>query len=403
MTTSVEDRARSDTIVIKGEKNWSRPSTPISTTPEFRPEPHTLLSPVDSPRHLESPEPLPEVEGETPITNPDPDSEQPILQYDTSANPALRRQRYSGTSTMEERLQMMPERRPMPWRPGVEHGADLETVGESRRKQIIFGCLLATRGNVVKQPCNTCANGRGKFNVCVALDGYFKGACASCQLSGRPNRCSIKKNDDVKEARGDLESPSAISSEGSQPASQREREPSAGDPLAKRRRIDAPTQHETDQRAQWDQKPPVMEIRSQTNGAAPQPPWPTVNGPMSLPNPNLPAMSNGSRHTSHNSFDRDRPAWAAVNQPILAPIQQLVGNGQEPAMGDPRNESRSIIFDGDRREETFTNEERPTALIETMPKNKQRQIYGLVSGIQGGIEHLQRELDTLKKALGIDD
>ena len=49
------------------------------------------------------------------------------------------------------------------------------------------------------------------------------------------------------------------------------------------------------------------------------------------------------------------------------------------------------------------NEEGSVALIDTFPKSKQRQVYGLVSGLQGGIENLQRELDTLKKALGIDD
>jgi len=93
---------------------------------------------------------------------------------------------------MEERLQSMPEKRTLPWRPGVEAGAEQETGGESRRKQIRFGCLLATRGDVADPPCLSCANGRGKFALCVALEGYFKGACASCQLSGRPNRCSIK-------------------------------------------------------------------------------------------------------------------------------------------------------------------------------------------------------------------
>lgn len=42
-------------------------------------------------------------------------------------------------------------------------------------------------------------------------------------------------------------------------------------------------------------------------------------------------------------------------------------------------------------------------LIDTLPKAKQRQVYGLMSGIQGGIDHLQRELNSLKNALGIDD
>ena len=89
----------------------------------------------------------------------------------------------------------MPEKRPMPWRPGVDAGADIETGGESRRKQIRFGCLLATRGDVVSAPCVSCANGRGKFSICVADPSLFRGACAGCQLSGRPNRCSIKQSD----------------------------------------------------------------------------------------------------------------------------------------------------------------------------------------------------------------
>ena len=50
-----------------------------------------------------------------------------------------------------------------------------------------------------------------------------------------------------------------------------------------------------------------------------------------------------------------------------------------------------------------TIEERSGALIDILPKSKQRQVYGLISGLQGGIENLQRELDSLKKVLGIDD
>lgn len=97
--------------------------------------------------------------------------------------------------TTEERLMAMPEKRAMPWRPGVDPGADIETGGESRRKQIRFGCLLATRGEIVPAPCVSCANGRGKFSVCVADPTLFRGACAGCQLSGRPNRCSIKQGE----------------------------------------------------------------------------------------------------------------------------------------------------------------------------------------------------------------
>jgi hypothetical protein len=183
--------ADEDTIVVKGEYNWSRPSSPESMSSEVEPLVANLLAQINTPRNLESPEPLEESNSTTNQALPSsyPQSSQ------VPSHPTPRPRPRPNIPTMEERLLQMPELRPLPWRDGVEPGADNETGGESRRKQIRFGCLLATRGEVQEVPCNSCANGRGKFNVCVALDGYFKGACASCQLSGRPNRCSIKKND----------------------------------------------------------------------------------------------------------------------------------------------------------------------------------------------------------------
>lgn len=176
-----------------GEYSWSRPSTPDSMD-DIELEPNVvanLLKHINTqaPQNLESPEPL-EDEGSTPSF--------PLERRDSELgqSASLPRQRHRpNVSTMEERLMLMPEKRPLPWREGVEPGSENETGGESRRKQIRFGCLLATRGDIQEVPCQSCANGRGKFRVCVALEGYFKGACASCQLSGRPNRCSIKKGD----------------------------------------------------------------------------------------------------------------------------------------------------------------------------------------------------------------
>ncbi|KAH8589070.1 hypothetical protein B0O99DRAFT_340182 [Bisporella sp. PMI_857] len=75
----------------------------------------------------------------------------------------------------------MPEKRPLPWRPGVETSAEVEIGGDSRKKQIRFGCLLATRRDIIDPPRLSCSNGQGKFALCVGLEGYFKGACASCQ------------------------------------------------------------------------------------------------------------------------------------------------------------------------------------------------------------------------------
>lgn len=57
----------------------------------------------------------------------------------------------------------------------------------------------------------------------------------------------------------------------------------------------------------------------------------------------------------------------------------------------------------ERREDAGGNDSSTGALIDTLPKNKQRQLYGVLSGLQGGIENLQRELDSLKKTLGVED
>lgn len=184
-----------DTIVVKGDGDdeWAGPSSPESIGSDIDFAPRTKMA-IDSPQDLESPEP--EQADETSIESASSASKQ-----NHTTKPKYLNQisfRDPGSSTMEERLQMMPAKRTLPWREGVEAGSELETGGDSRRKQIRFGCLLATRGNEVPNPCHSCANGRGKFELCIALPGFFKGACASCQLSGRPNRCSIKTNDDSK-------------------------------------------------------------------------------------------------------------------------------------------------------------------------------------------------------------
>jgi hypothetical protein len=44
-----------------------------------------------------------------------------------------------------------------------------------------------------------------------------------------------------------------------------------------------------------------------------------------------------------------------------------------------------------------------TPMIDTLPKAKQRQIFSVISGLQGGIDHLQKQLDALKALLGIGD
>jgi hypothetical protein len=44
-----------------------------------------------------------------------------------------------------------------------------------------------------------------------------------------------------------------------------------------------------------------------------------------------------------------------------------------------------------------------TPIIDSLPKPKQRHIYSLISGLQGGIDHLEKQLSSLKALLGIED
>jgi len=80
------------------------------------------------------------------------------------------------------------------------------------------------------------------------------------------------------------------------------------------------------------------------------------------------------------------------------------GNGNSHGIAGVIGNQNGIrrSMDQGHREDT-TYDEGSAPMIDMLPKSKQRQVYGLISGLQGGIEHLQRELAALKQALGIDD
>ncbi|KAH8656171.1 hypothetical protein BGZ60DRAFT_532487 [Tricladium varicosporioides] len=392
-----------NTIIVKGEYGFSRPSSPESMSPELEPLVNHLLAQINTTQHLESPEPLEEDMLPSHMNH----NPYPPARLDPPSQRVPKSRPRPNALTMEERLQQMPERRTLnsTWRPGVEPGAENETGGESRRKQIRFGCLLVTRGEIQAVPCNSCANGRGKFNVCVALEGFFKGACASCQLSGRPNRCSIKVNDDVAES-SPLNTPGGgVPLNNIQPA--RTPQPLSEGPKTKRQKTDIVPEWES-QRPQWEQELGDSHARQQMKDIV-QRPWATVNPQLSTQTTSM--MMNGgnsgNRSVPASAIEQQTPmsasmenplGWASVNQQSPVPGAQIYGNSGEGTSSGYQN-----TLEQGRREETVGNDDGSVALIDQLPKNKQRQIYGIVSGIEGGIQHLQRELDTLKKALGIDD
>ncbi|KAH7384865.1 hypothetical protein BKA64DRAFT_152307 [Cadophora sp. MPI-SDFR-AT-0126] len=385
-----EEEYQGDTIIVKGEVHRWQPEdkTDSMSSPGI-----DLLAKINTPRNLESPEPFEEDLSAANYAHIDTRPQQ------IPQRPPRPRNRIVAT-TMEERLQQMPKLRELPWRDGVEDGADNETGGESRRKQIRFGCLLATRGEIQDVPCQSCANGRGKFNVCVALDGYFKGACASCQLSGRPNRCSIKKNDAGEIAGSPTLNPPLPEDISPLRNIDHQAPHSSTSQSSKRRKTDNTVPEWESARPQWEQE--LGESARQQMNQIVDRSWAPVNvnspAGMTGTHPMMNGMNGSAARPQGGNNDRNNSlSWASVNQPIPMAGQQF-GNGGEGSTAGFR-----INMEQGRREDTVINEDGSAALIDALPKQKQRQVYGLVSGLQGGIEHLQRELNSLKRALGIDD
>ena len=137
---------------------------------------------------------------DSPATNIDINGD---LKMDNSTSPAPEQRRRRSTRTTRpsssssgdqlDDLRALPEIRPIPWRTGKE--LSHEQSVEAQRVQTRGACLLVTRGQVRDPPCSHCSKDVGRFSLCVALDDWFNGACATCYLVARPNQCEFRRPD----------------------------------------------------------------------------------------------------------------------------------------------------------------------------------------------------------------
>ncbi|KAG9236707.1 hypothetical protein BJ875DRAFT_209315 [Amylocarpus encephaloides] len=91
-------------------------------------------------------------------------------------------------------LQALPEIRPIPWILGRELPPEKST--NSSRPQTKGAFMLLTRGEIKNPPCTHCTTGAGRFSACVALDPFYFGACATCQMATRGHLCSLRSDED---------------------------------------------------------------------------------------------------------------------------------------------------------------------------------------------------------------
>lgn len=137
---------------------------------------------------------------------------------------------------------------------------------------------------------------------------------------------------------------------------------------AKRRRTDLIPEWES-ARPQWEQELGESQARQHINEIV-QRPWTTVNSPATMPTPQTMNDMNGSVTVPPRPVEqRNSMGWATVNQPAPVPASQTYDRSDSNGGGFRSMEQT-------KREETVINEEGSTALIDTLPKSKQRQVYG---------------------------
>lgn len=116
--------------------------------------------------------------------------------------------------------------------------------------------------------------------------------------------------------------------------------------------------------------------------------------------------TNVSREMSHDELPRYNGTSLLMqgSNNILktAIVQSSPQNPTPPPQHDPYTQfpRKNPMAGGGARPQADGGQ--PVPLIDTFPKSKQRQIFALISGIQGGIDHLQRQLNLLQTSLGLE-
>ncbi|PVH77941.1 hypothetical protein DL98DRAFT_656488 [Cadophora sp. DSE1049] len=310
-----------------------------------------------------------------------------------------------------QKLLDLPILRPIPWKEGQELPPNKSS--EHERVQVRSAVLLSTRGEVAENPCNRCSRGTGRFAKCVYKDGWFMGACATCQMSSKGNHCSFRLE---KEAAARAKT-AATNSTNMSEAQERVQDSPPRDaihvngplPSMKRKRVSA-------EKAAAHKHP-----RTSTY---PEPPAPLAEQTYTYektfdddPNAllqyvfNQQQAANGSTKRHHQQYLAEREEDARGSK---------LNGGHEAKRESYRGEigegsySPAVPYGGHERSSftaraTLPPDDEPLPLIDTFPRKKQKQLFAIIGSLQSGIrtsrqqtENLQKQLDSLQTILGIE-
>ncbi|EPE24858.1 hypothetical protein GLAREA_11439 [Glarea lozoyensis ATCC 20868] len=283
---------------------------------------------------------------------------------------------YDGQSTAKlvsvlSELEALPEIRPIPWIEGKELPPEKST--ESLRTQTRGGYLLSTRGNIQTPPCTRCATGGGQTPSAI------KGRRDSIKQppSNKPQASNGTKRKQSEMADVVEKSPML---------------PNVQDPIA----LDSSIKLSPNS---FDPSQMITQFRNTY-----QSPY-TSNNIQQQPQKNLQPVSHTS--TSQKSSHTPSLKKSLVN----------VGTGQSMNNNNGGTKSQRILLSPTPPIASTNNARAPIApterlsdtLFDNLPRKKQKQIFGIIGGIQSGIrivrqqaDQLQNQLDLLQSALGID-
>jgi hypothetical protein len=363
-----------------------------------------------------------------------------------------------GVDTLEG-LRALPVVRQIPWKEGKELTEE-QITKQTARVQTRGAFLLVTRGQVRNPQCNRCVTGTGRFSLCVSLDGWFKGACATCEMATRGNLCSLRKEWEGKilclgwrklwEPLTDLgaevngHTPKTKRSVTTKPTLQELESPVSDhdDPvsLKRKRASDVPT---TAPAAPSYVSPYQAEEAWSQGNIQTYPPAATsfsISQQRNVPvesQPSLLDYAYQKQHPPNGTKQAQPPPRAQRDSQEPASRTSRLGDGYNAYTGAKASEGSSegrredklspsvqLQQSAARSWQDYNNklsgstaaiatESQPTeaseiALIDTLPRKRQKQIFGIIGGIQSGIrnvrqqtEDLQKQLDLLQEALGI--
>ncbi|CAL3970331.1 unnamed protein product [Diplocarpon coronariae] len=332
----------------------------------------------------------------------------------------------TATTDMLRALSSLPKVREIPWKLGQE--LPPSKALDHERAQVRAAVMLSQRGKAAKEPCNRCARGTGRFSQCIHLDDWFQGACATCQMSSKGNLCSHRTSKEEATAAAQQKvkavlkkTPLADTARVQQELSRKRKQVSVDKGPHKQHRksyniedlesrFGAPLSRSTNSvpyEKSFDDDPAALlryvyrQQQSQANG--------TKRHHHQQYNDESDEMQlQVSRSNGHSSGKARVSYTGGAAEGSFSPG---LGNTVKGQQRSSLNENIPVDRWGnqDQREDHRPPVDSPVALIDSLPRKTQKQLYSIIGGLESGIrsqiqqtENLQKQLNLLKGTLGID-